>query len=377
MKRLLLAGVLAGLAAGASAQDKLPDTLAWTAYDVGSSGYNHAVAIGNALKNKMGVTLRVVPGKNDISRMVPLREDKVQFSATGLASLFSQEAVFEFAAKEWGPQQTRILLTANSDSNLAVGTAKDANIRELKDLKGKRVAWVVGAPALNENISAMLAFAGLTWNDVTKVEFPGFGPAWQGLVANQADAAWAQTTSGPAFRLEASPRGIYWVPVPHGDEAGWKRLRSLAPYFNKHVATLGAGLSATNKHEGAAYPYPILTTYVGQDAGMVYAMTKAMVELYPEYKDGAPGAAGWGLDRQVFDWVVPYHDGAIRYLKEKGVWKSEHQANNDKLVERQKVLVAAWKEMAGKKVDDDKFAAEWMKIRVAALTKAGFEPYWK
>jgi len=39
----------------------LPGTLAWSAYDVGSGGYNQAVAIGNALKQRYGVNLRVLP----------------------------------------------------------------------------------------------------------------------------------------------------------------------------------------------------------------------------------------------------------------------------------------------------------------------------
>ncbi len=379
MKRILAAAVGSLVLAAVPAHaDKLPATLSWTAYDVGSSGYNSAVAIGNALKNKMGVSLRVVPGKNDISRMVPLREAKVQFSATGLAAFFAMEGVYEFGAREWGPQETRVLLTANADSNLALGTAKDANIRTLQDLKGKRLAWVLGAPALNENLTAMLAFAGLGWGDVTKVEFPGFGQSWQGLVNGQADAAWAQTTSGPAFQLESSSRGIFWPPVPHADTAGWERLRKFGPFFAPHVATLGAGLSKTNPHEGATYPYPILTAYVGQDAGLVHAMTKAMVDLYPDYKDGAPGADGWALDRQIFDWVVPYHEAAVRVFQEQGVWKPAHQAHNDKLVARQKALAAAWKEMEGKKgLADDAFKAEWVKVRAAGLTKAGFDPYWQ
>ena len=61
MKRMMAATVGSLLLAIAPANaEKLPSTLSWTAYDVGSSGYNNAVAIGNALKNKMGVNLRVV-----------------------------------------------------------------------------------------------------------------------------------------------------------------------------------------------------------------------------------------------------------------------------------------------------------------------------
>ena len=32
--------------------------------------------------------------------------------------------------------------------------------------------------------------------------------------------------------------------------------------------------------------------------------------------------------------MEPFHDGTIRYLKEKGLWKAAHQARQDKIVAR-------------------------------------------
>ena len=46
----------------------LPRTFGWTAYGTTSAGYAVSVAIGNALADD-GYRLRVIPGKNDISRM--------------------------------------------------------------------------------------------------------------------------------------------------------------------------------------------------------------------------------------------------------------------------------------------------------------------
>ena len=87
------------VAGAASAQVKLPPTISWSAYDVGSGGYNQAVAIGNALKQKYNVSLRVLPGKNDVSRNLPIREGQVQFSANGVGGAYlAQEGVFEFGA---------------------------------------------------------------------------------------------------------------------------------------------------------------------------------------------------------------------------------------------------------------------------------------
>src|SRR3546814_14215658 len=110
-----------------------------------------------------------------------------------------------------------------------------------------------------------------------------------GIINNQGDAACTSTISGKAFQIEAAPRGMAWPTGPHGDAAGWKRLKSKAPFYVPFMGTEGAGLSKDKPVEGATYPYPVLMTYANIDAGMVYAMTKAMVELFPEYKDAAPG----------------------------------------------------------------------------------------
>lgn len=355
---------------------KLPKILAWSAYNTGTTGYNQAVAIGKALKDKYGTSLRVIPGKNDISRLTPLRKGKVQFVANGGATYFASEGVSLFASREWGPQPLRLLMSATSEANLQVGTAKDANIKTYADLKGKRVAYVVGSDALNIGMEAALAFGGLTWDDVTVVKFPGYGASWKGLVNGQADAAFASTVSGPTRKLEASPRGIHWPSMPHDDKEGWERVQKVAPYVLKHTATIGSGgISKEKPLEGAAYPYPILITTKDQDATVVYSLTKAINTEYPNFKGAMAALTGWATEKQAFKWAVPYHEAAVKYWKEAGVWTEDMQKHNDMLIKRQDILAAAWATVKDKKTADDKaFKAEWLKVRAEALKKAGMNP---
>jgi len=377
-KYVAAAIVLTGTTMGqvTASEVKLPATIAWSAYNTGTTGYNQAVAIGKALKDKYGVSLRVVPGKNDISRLTPLRKGRVQFVANGGATYFASEGVSLFAAREWGPQKLRLLISATSDANLQVGTAKDANIKTYADLKGKRVAYVIGSDALNIGMEAILAFGNLTWKDVTRVEFPGYGASWKGMVAGQVDAAFASTVSGPTRKLEASPRGIYWPAMPANDTAGWTRVKKVAPYFLRHTATIGSGnISAETPLEGAGYPYPILITLADQNPELVYSMTKAINTTYPAFKDAMSALKGWAVDRQSFMWAVPHHEAAVKYWKEIGVWTDDMQKHNDGLIKRQNVLADAWATMKAKNIaDDDAYKAEWLKVRKAALVKAGMNP---
>ncbi|WP_135468175.1 TAXI family TRAP transporter solute-binding subunit [Crenalkalicoccus roseus] len=372
--RLRLAALAACVAFPAYAQQpqiQLPGTVGVTAYDVGSGGYNQAVAIGNALKQHLNVNLRILPGRNDVARQAPVRDGRVPMSFHGVGTYFSQEGVFEFASRDWGPQPVRILLLNNSDQILTIATAADANIQTMRDLRGKRVVYVAGAPALNANVEAVMAAVGLTWNDVQRVQFGGYGPAMQGIINGQADAGWASSISGPLFQLEASPRGLRYPTFPHSDTEAWARLREIAPWFLPGVGREGAGITPDKPVESTTYPYPILMGYATLDEGLAYNFTRAMLAFYRDYAGAAPGNNGWALERQRFDWAVPYHPGAVRALREAGAWKDEHDAHNQALIRRQEVLADAWRRYAqGAPQEAAAFAEGWMRARAEALRAA-------
>src|SRR3546814_11791281 len=77
----------------ALAAPELPATIAVTASAVGSSGYSQAVAVGAPFTNNYVVTVRVLPGQNDVSPMVQQREGKVAVRFTRIGPYFSTEGV--------------------------------------------------------------------------------------------------------------------------------------------------------------------------------------------------------------------------------------------------------------------------------------------
>lgn len=382
----LVAGMLAACGSGETpeAESGMPRTVVWTSYDVGSAGHSQATSIAHAMGEAEGITVRVIPGGNDIARQSPLVNGQAQFGALGNASFLSQEGVMDFASTDWGPQKVRILGAAWADFNTGIAScAGDAGIETVFDLEGKRMAWVVGAPALNLNMTSFLVAGDLTWDDVERVEFPSFGAAARGVLENQADCWIASTNSGNAVELAESPRGYQpaHLPTPDEDPQAWERLQAIAPYWEFNEATIGADpVSENNPHIGATYGYPIITAYDTQDTNLVYEQTRMIYELFDSYKDAFPGNSGFALDAQRLDWVMPYHEGAIRYFEEAGVWTSEHQEHNDELIRRQEVLGQAWErtlqEQESQGIPDDGLAELWMQIRAEELDKAGFETYW-
>jgi TRAP transporter TAXI family solute receptor len=358
---------------------KLAPTMAFTAYDTGTSGFNIAVGVGKMMKDKYGSDVRVLPAGNDVARLAPLRANRAVLAWMGTGSYFAQEGVFEFGVKEWGPQALQMTLSTVDCNGLSVGVAKDANVKEWKDFRGKRLGFVVGSPALNQNALAIIAYGGLTQKDVKIVEFASYGAMWKGLLNNDADGAFGSTVTGPAKELESSPRGINWPPLPAEDKAAWERVKKVGAFFTPYSVTCGAAIEASKPQNLATYPYPIATTYATQPVDQVYGITKAMIAGYDSYKDAAPGSSGLDVKRQTKQWVIPFHPGAVKALKEAGNWTAEDEAFNNNLIKRQGVLADAWKayNTASAPGEPAAFLSGWMAARKAALAKAnmpnGFE----
>lgn len=372
-RSMIASAAVALLACGSAFGQAVPKEMAWTAYDTGSSGFNIAVAIGQQFKQVYSSDVRILPSGNDTGRLAPARANRAVISQMGIGTYFAQEGVFEFGTKSWGPQPVRLLMSATACNGLGLAVAKDAGVKEIKDIRGKRVGIVVGSPALTQGALALIAFGGLTEKDVTLVQFSSNNAMWKGFINNEADVALSSTISGQSKEADSSPRGVVWPPMPADDKAGWARVHKMAPYFVPQKATCGSGgLSPQTPVAMSSYAYPIFMTYADRPADTVHAVTKGMIDTYSGYKDGAPGAEGMALSLQNFEWVVPYHDGAIRTFKEKGVWTNAAQKHNDALIKRQQAMVEAWKAYGANAPSDDKaFTEGWMKTRAAALKKAG------
>lgn len=352
---------------------EFPKTIAWSAYPTGTGGYSQAVALGNILQRQYSTNLRVIPGRNDVSRLATLRAGRVHFSAGGSEAVYAQEGILNFASRIWGPQPVRQLLSNYSDAcSFTFATAADANIRTVEDMRGKRMTFVQGAPSLNNATAALLSYANLTWDDVIPVEVGGYNASIDALLNNRADAAGGACNSPPFLRVEASPRGLYWPEFPPGDEEAVARVRARLPWYVPHVAVEGPTIT-DDGIEVFTSAYPFLVALDSTDDTLVYSMVKVMMQHFDQYKNNAPGANGWALDRQKFEQsFVPFHPGAIRYFREIGVWTEAAEQLNQQNLFRQEVLQQAWEKfLPGAPDDYDEFQQAWLIARESELEAEG------
>jgi len=192
----------------------------------------------------------------------------------------------------------------------------DSGIRTLADLKGKKIS--VGAPKSGTelNARAILAAAGLTYKDFSKVEYLSFGESVELMKNRQLDVTLQSAGLGVASLKDlATSMDIVVVAIP--------------PEIVKKVndpAYIPATIPAnTYNGQTAAVPGVAVQNYLvtreDMPADVVYAITKALWTNLDQLANAHVAAKAINLQNALEGMPVPLHPGAEKYYREAGVIK--------------------------------------------------------
>ena len=103
------------------------------------------------------------------------------------------------------------------------------------------------------------------------------------------------------------PVGFYLSPLP-----------AKAPYFNNSHA-----IERAIMYRNAIY------ARADMDPEVAYAIIKAVDENRAEWENISPIAPDWGT---IYEYAPPYHEGVVRYYREKGIWQGAAVEQHEKLL---------------------------------------------
>jgi TRAP transporter TAXI family solute receptor len=198
---------------------------------------------------------------------------------------------------------------------IQIVASKDSGIKSLADLKGKSLS--VGAPASGTelNARAIFAAAGMSYQDLGKVEYLPFAESVELMKNRQLDATLQSAGLGVAsIRDLAISVPITVVPVP-----GEIVEKIGTPYV--------AGIIPAGTYEGQAEDVPtatvgnLLVTHDGVSEETVYQMTKLLFDSLDKLAAAHAAAKAIKLETAMQGMPVPWHAGAERYYREKGIVK--------------------------------------------------------
>jgi TRAP transporter TAXI family solute receptor len=193
-----------------------------------------------------------------------------------------------------------------------VATA-DSGITTLADLKGKRLS--VGAPKSGTelNARAILGAAGITYDDLGKVEYLPFAESVELMKNRQLDATLQSAGLGVASirDLAASvPISVVSVPADLVAQVG-------SPYV---AATIPAGTyTGQDADVPTAAVVNFLVTHSEVSDDLAYAMTKSLWDNLGQLEAAHAAAKAIKRDQALTGMPVPLHPGAERYYREQGM----------------------------------------------------------
>ncbi len=379
-RRAYLGGMGAALGAGlmpgkAGAQIKplpnLPSTMIWSVGDDDGPRYKEAQAIAEAISKAHGTRIRLQPSERAFGRMEQLKERQVTHGLLGMEAYFAAEGLFSYVAPTWGPQDLRCLL--GRMSSMSIVATEASGIKKLADIKGKRFARTPGNMALSFRLDAIIEAAGIASKDFITVEFTSTTDALSALARGEVDCAGALPTAASAQMLEPVVDKISWLELPASEKDFWSRLQRALPLALPFVEDMGPGISKAAPKAIMGYRDPVVTVYADAGELEVHAVTKAIANNFELYRQAMPILERWELPQAAgFPTSLPYHDGAIRFLKEKEVWSADHQRWQDGILRRHSRLRQGWAEMmakepAAKDADAVKLTELWAPRRTDIL----------
>lgn len=207
-------------------------------------------------------------------------------------------------------------LSATYNNYVQIVANADSGIRTLADLKGKRISVGAARSGTELNARAVFKAAGISYDDLAKVEYLPFGESVELMKNRQLDATLQSAGLGVAsIRDLATAVKIVVVPVP-------------ADVIQKigNAAYQPASIPA-NTYEGQTADVPtvaipnFLVTQSDVSDDLAYAMTKALYENLDTMYAAHNAAKAIKLENALKGMPVPVHPGAERYYREVGLIK--------------------------------------------------------
>ena len=283
----------------------------------GSIGYNMGSAIAKVLAEAEKMQPRVQPYSGS-SAILPL-VNSGELDLTVCNVLEAQEAV-----NGEGPYNGRKLPNVRVLAVIfpifsSMFVRKDSSIQSLAELKGKRVPYGYTAQlTLNRVTDAILATGGLTGKDISPVLVPNVIRGVDDFAEGKADVGYFALGAGKVAEIDKTVGGIRYLPVPD-DAAAIERMKKVFPFA--YVTTVNpspafVGLAGPTKL--MAYDYLVVAgTNVKDD--VVYRIAKAMYENKAKLVESLKAFNGFNPDGMSKKTSAPFHPGAVKFYKEKGL----------------------------------------------------------
>lgn len=296
---------------------------------VGSNFYTQAVGVGEVINKKGNINTTVQSVGGSAATVRGLGSKKIEFGmANSFAAVTGYKGTFSF--KKSGAVSTRLVVQGASNYR-AIVFRKGKGVSSPKDLEGKTI---IGKrrplPELELITNAMLKVYGVDTSKVKVVGTTNTGQAIKNLTVGSVAAA--ALPMGPRAGNIQKPFSDGVFEFFHPTKAKRDEMLKLLPglIFGRTFDT-----SAFDGLKKPVHVFAMNTLFLTRpdiSDDLVYRVTKTIVENTELLKTYHPQLAQWTAKNSLENVQLPFHPGAIRYYKERGLWTPELEATQKKLM---------------------------------------------
>jgi len=259
---------------------------------------------------EVNITAEFTEGSTENLRLIQQKKMHLAIITPSIGTYASKgERMF----KKSGPVDFRVVVRLLPNANIW-GVLKGSSVKSIQELKGKKVAVGPASGGLGVVARTHLTANGLNYKEDLKPFFLGAGAGAEALKDGTVEGAILTMELAKQVAMTHPLRLLPW------DEETVDKFISEHPYFGKYLyppdTFKGVNYSVLTVDNGIQ-----LICQTDMDEGLVYKLAKAIIEnldcmrkIYEPSKELTPEWAASQL-------ANPFHPGAIRYFKDKGLWK--------------------------------------------------------
>ena len=281
----------------------------------GTSGtyYGYGGVLGQYISNNAGIAVTVVSTDGSKANIQGIQAGNYQLGTV-------QSDVMSYAwdgtrAFEEDGKVNSFRTVAGLYAEAVQLVTMDPAIKSVADLKGKSVS--IGAPGSGVYFNAIdvLNAAGLTENDI-KAQYQSFADSADALKDGKIDAAFIVAgPPTPAITELCTTNDAYLVPID-GEIA--EKLMAECPFYTLYTIPAGTYEGQTEDVTTVTVKATLIVSATATEDD-VYKLTAAIFDNIDAITAENAKGAELSLENATDGLTVPFHAGAAKYFKEKGI----------------------------------------------------------
>ena len=310
---LTLVVILGLVACGGSDQEGGATSMTMGTGGTAGTYYGYGGVLGQYIKNKAGINVTVVSTDGSKANIQGIDAGNYQLGTVQsdvMAYAWEGTRAFE---KEGKMDSFRVVAGLYAEAVQLI--TMDKNIKSVADLKGKSVS--IGAPGSGVYFNAIdvLEAAGLSEKDI-KAQYQSFADSTDALKDGKIDAAFIVAgPPTPAITELCTTNDAYLVPID-GDVS--KNLMKECPFYTEYTIPAGT----YEGQEADVTTVTVKATLIVSASATeddVYKLTAAIFDNIKDITAENGKGAELSIENATSGMTVPFHAGAAKYFKEKGV----------------------------------------------------------